>query len=53
MTDLIDAAGYRANVGMIVANEQRQVLWAGRKGRSGWQFPQGGIGPDETPEQAM
>ncbi|MEL7450566.1 MAG: RNA pyrophosphohydrolase [Pseudomonadota bacterium] len=53
MTDFIDAAGYRANVGMIVSNKDRQVLWAGRKGRSGWQFPQGGIGPDETPEEAM
>ena len=53
MTDFIDAAGYRANVGMIVTNHDRQLLWAGRKGRSGWQFPQGGIEPNETPEEAM
>lgn len=51
--DSIDADGYRANVGIIVANNLGKVLLAGRHGRRGWQFPQGGIKPDEAPEQAM
>jgi putative (di)nucleoside polyphosphate hydrolase len=53
MTDWIDAQGFRANVGIIVINDHGAVLLAGRAGRSGWQFPQGGIHPDETPEEAM
>ncbi|MEM6640594.1 MAG: RNA pyrophosphohydrolase [Pseudomonadota bacterium] len=51
--DSIDADGYRANVGIIIINEQRQVLWARRVGQRGWQFPQGGIRPGESPEEAM
>lgn len=53
MTDFIDEKGYRANVGIILANEQNELFWARRAGRRGWQFPQGGIGPDEDPEEAM
>jgi putative (di)nucleoside polyphosphate hydrolase len=30
-----------------------QVLWARRCGHDAWQFPQGGIKPHETPEQAL
>ncbi|MFX4335988.1 RNA pyrophosphohydrolase, partial [Acinetobacter baumannii] len=41
------------NVGIIVANDQGQVLWARRYGHDAWQFPQGGIVDGETPEQAM
>jgi putative (di)nucleoside polyphosphate hydrolase len=51
--DQIDQDGFRANVGIILLDEVSQVLIAGRKGRSGWQFPQGGMQPEETPEQAM
>ncbi len=29
------------------------VFWARRIGRDGWQFPQGGMRTDETPEEAM
>ena len=29
------------------------MLIAGRRGRGGWQFPQGGIQPEETTEAAM
>jgi putative (di)nucleoside polyphosphate hydrolase len=29
------------------------VLWARRLGQDSWQFPQGGIKQDETPEQAL
>jgi len=51
--DDIDAQGYRANVGMIVSNDSGAVLLGGRLGSAGWQFPQGGIRVDESPEQAM
>jgi len=50
---LIDNDGYRPNVGIIVANERGQVLWAKRIGQDAWQFPQGGINEGETPEQAL
>ena len=40
---MIDADGFRANVGIILANTQGQVLWAKRIGHNAWQFPQGGI----------
>jgi putative (di)nucleoside polyphosphate hydrolase len=29
------------------------LLWARRVGRAGWQFPQGGMQPGESPEQAL
>ncbi|MFT7133343.1 MAG: putative (di)nucleoside polyphosphate hydrolase [Cyclobacteriaceae bacterium] len=50
---MIDADGYRPNVGMIVANPQGQVLWARRVGQQAWQFPQGGIQDRESPEEAL
>ncbi len=53
MTDHIDEDGFRANVGIILCNDAGQLLLAGRAGQRGWQFPQGGIQPDEDPEQAM
>lgn len=53
MPDAIDDEGFRANVGIILANESDQLFWARRVGRRGWQFPQGGIRPDEDPEAAM
>jgi putative (di)nucleoside polyphosphate hydrolase len=51
--DLIDAEGFRHNVGIILVNGQGRVFWARRSGQSAWQFPQGGIRRDETPEDAM
>jgi len=51
--DNIDAEGYRANVGIILANREGKLLLAGRVGNKGWQFPQGGMRPRETPEEAM
>ena len=53
MTDQIDSDGYRANVAIVLCNEDRHLFWAGRVGRRGWQFPQGGIKVDETPLAAM
>lgn len=50
---MIDAEGYRPNVGMILCNDQLQVFWARRIGQDSWQFPQGGIKRDENPEQAL
>jgi len=50
---MIDADGFRPNVGIILANTKGQVLWARRVGQDAWQFPQGGIHPNETPTQAM
>jgi putative (di)nucleoside polyphosphate hydrolase len=52
--EVIDADGFRANVGIVLANDRGQVLWARRVGgRDAWQFPQGGIDSGESPEQAL
>lgn len=53
MTDCIDQRGFRANVGIVLSDATRAVLVGGRAGQSGWQFPQGGIQRQETPETAM
>lgn len=53
MTDFIDADGFRANVGIVLIREDRQVFLGGRTGGRGWQFPQGGVQQRETPEEAL
>jgi putative (di)nucleoside polyphosphate hydrolase len=53
MTDFIDAEGFRANVGIVLMRDDRQVLLGGRTGGRGWQFPQGGVQRNESPEQAL
>ncbi|GAC1628512.1 MAG: RNA pyrophosphohydrolase [Nevskia sp.] len=50
---MIDADGFRPNVGIILAHADGRVLWAKRIGQDAWQFPQGGINRGETPEQAL
>ena len=51
---VIDRDGFRPNVGIVICNAVDQVLWGRRiNGRDSWQFPQGGMHRDETPEQAM
>lgn len=50
---MIDKAGYRYGVGIILVNDNRQVFFAKRVGMDAWQFPQGGMHDDETPEQTM
>ena len=48
----LDRDGYRKNVGIILCNDQTQVLWARRVRHDGWQFPQGGIEPEESAKDA-
>ena len=40
-------------MGIILCNTEKKVLWARRIGQNAWQFPQGGIKRDETPEDAL
>jgi len=50
---VIDKDGFRANVGIVVANQARELLWARRCGSGdAWQFPQGGVKPGESPLNA-
>ena len=53
MADVIDKNGYRANVGIVLMNQHKELFFAKRRYQSGWQFPQGGIKLGETPEHAM
>ncbi|GBU10148.1 RNA pyrophosphohydrolase [Gammaproteobacteria bacterium] len=51
---MIDENGFRANVGIILCNEQKKLFWGHRIGHlDSWQFPQGGIDENETPLEAM
>ena len=50
---MIDSDGFRPNVGIILCNDQRKLFWAKRIGQDAWQFPQGGINENESPEEAM
>jgi putative (di)nucleoside polyphosphate hydrolase len=50
---VIDAEGYRANVGIVIINDRGQVFWARRYGQHSWQYPQGGVDGNETAEQTM
>jgi putative (di)nucleoside polyphosphate hydrolase len=50
---VIDADGFRPNVGIILTNRKRQLFWGRRIGQNAWQFPQGGIKQHEAPEQAV
>jgi putative (di)nucleoside polyphosphate hydrolase len=43
---------YRKNVGLIVLNQENQLLVCRRKGQQTWQFPQGGIDTGESPRAA-
>lgn len=50
---MIDEEGFRHGIGIILVNAKRQVFLAKRIKKLAWQFPQGGIKEEETPEQAM
>ncbi len=53
VTVMIDSEGYRLNVGIILCNDEGRVFWARRTGMRSWQFPQGGIKFNESPDEAM
>lgn len=53
MSDQIDADGFRANVGIILVDDDRRLFWGRRVGKRGWQFPQGGLDPEESAEDAL
>ncbi len=53
MTDFIDTQGFRANVGIVLIRGSGEVFLCSRSDGRGWQFPQGGVQPDESPEEAM
>ncbi|WP_157724349.1 NUDIX domain-containing protein, partial [Salmonella enterica] len=44
---MIDDAGYRPNVGIVICNRQGQVTWARRFCQHSWQFPVGRLHPGE------
>ena len=50
---MIDSDGYRPNVGIILCNDEGDLLWARRIGQDAWQFPQGGIQSHESPKEAL
>ncbi|MCF6281972.1 MAG: RNA pyrophosphohydrolase [Candidatus Polarisedimenticolaceae bacterium] len=50
---MIDSEGFRHNVGIIISNSRRELFWGRRIGQNAWQFPQGGMNDNETPEEAM
>jgi putative (di)nucleoside polyphosphate hydrolase len=50
---MIDSEGFRANVGIMLSNQEGKLFWARRAGMDAWQFPQGGIRTDEDVEDAM
>ena len=50
---MIDSEGYRANVGIILSSRERKLFLARRINQDAWQFPQGGIMPEESAEQAL
>lgn len=52
MSDVIDPAGFRVNVGIVLM--QGPLVFLGRRtGGRGWQFPQGGVRTGEEPEEGM
>jgi len=51
---MMNKAGFRIGVGMVVCNSKAQLLWAKRVGEASmWQFPQGGLQKGETPETGL
>jgi len=50
---MIDSQGFRANVGIILMNDNTQVFWGKRIGQDAWQFAQGGVHAGETTEQTL
>ena len=53
VSKVIDSDGFRANVGIVLANRRRQLFWGRRIGQDAWQFPQGGVHENETAEETL
>ena len=50
---VVDRAGYRLNVGIILVSDSERVFWGRRAGHDAWQFPQGGVKTNENALDAM
>lgn len=50
---MIDADGFRRNVGIVLCNGEGRVFWGQRVGQGGWQFPQGGLAEGESLRDAL
>ncbi len=50
---MLDRAGYRPNVCIVLINSKQNVLMCRRANEKAWQFPQGGILYQERPIDAM
>lgn len=50
---MLDSDGFRSNVGIVICNHRGKLLWTKRIGQNAWQFPQGGIQPGESFEEAL
>ena len=53
MGDVIDRDGFRANVGIVLMQDDGRLFIGRRSGGRGWQFPQGGMQRGETAEEAL
>ena len=53
MGDVIDREGFRANVGIVLMQDDGKLFIARRSGGRGWQFPQGGMQRGEQAEDAL
>ena len=53
MGDVIDREGFRANVGIVLMQDDGRLFIARRSGGRGWQFPQGGMQRGEQAEEAL
>lgn len=50
---MIDANGYRLNVGIVLANKDGKVFLGKRINQNAWQFPQGGLDDQEDIEETV
>ncbi len=50
---MIDADGYRQNVGIVIINSANNILLAKRCKQQMWQLPQGGINENEKTKEAL
>lgn len=51
---MIDKNGYRINIGIVLTNSDNRLFWGRRRNQAhAWQFPQGGVRPRESLQQAL